>query len=61
MRSCLFVSATLAVSAGLGLACAHDKRDGQEFTQEQLDELERKWGMDVRLSFRLCIPRSRSL
>lgn len=46
MRSCLFVSATLAVSAGLGLACAHDKRDGQEFTQEQLDELERKWGMD---------------
>ncbi|KAL8338346.1 hypothetical protein RB598_006961 [Gaeumannomyces tritici] len=47
MRSCLFVSAALAVSAGLGLACAGDKHhDQEEFTQEQLDELERKWGME---------------
>lgn len=32
--------------AGLAVACAHDQ-DEKEWTKEELDELEAKWGYEV--------------
>lgn len=32
--------------AGLATACAHD-HDDKEWTKEELDELEQKWGYEV--------------
>lgn len=44
----------IAFVAALGLwllgatACSHDHDDGKVWSQEELDELERKWGFEVR-------------
>ena len=43
------VLASLVLCAGLSLACAgHD--DDRQWTKEELQELEDKWGYDVRCS-----------
>lgn len=36
--------------AGLAAACAHD-HDDKEWTKEELDELEAKWGYEVCKNF----------
>jgi hypothetical protein len=36
----------LLTMAGLATACAHD-HDDKEWTKEELDELEQKWGYEV--------------
>lgn len=38
--------------ASLTAACGHDHGDEKEWTKEELDELEARWGYEVRLSLR---------
>ncbi|KAI6382894.1 hypothetical protein MCOR25_000409 [Pyricularia grisea] len=46
MRPVVYLAALLA-SVGAAVACAGDKHhDDHEWTKEELDELERKWGME---------------
>ena len=35
--------------AGLTSACGHDHGDEKEWTKEELEELEARWGYEVRL------------
>lgn len=55
MRPVVYLAALLA-TAGAAVACAGGKHhDDHEWTKEELDELERKWGMEVSLSGFLAI------
>ena len=45
----LTAAAFLPAIAGLVSGCGHDHHSDKEFTPEELNELERKWGMEVRL------------
>lgn len=38
---------SLLLGSTLTLACGHDNHDGKEWTKEELQELEDKWGHDV--------------
>ena len=48
------LAALLPAIAGLVSGCAHDHHNDREFTPEELAELERKWGMEVRFYHLRC-------
>lgn len=41
----------LLLGSSLTLACGHDNHDGKEWTKEELQELEEKWGYEVNQSY----------
>lgn len=52
MRGSVLLTAALA---SLAAACGSHKHDDHEWTAEELAELERKWGMEVRKLFSLSL------
>lgn len=48
MRGAVLLTAALA---SLAAACGSHNHDDHEWTAEELAELERKWGMEVKQSF----------